>query len=56
MLWYIEVDTENVLGTHKLNLTKNVRKYNVKTKGNFQRRYVTVEVLYKEVSKGLRFR
>ena len=35
---YLSIETENVLGTHQGNLTKNVRKWKLKTKGAVQRR------------------
>mmetsp|Transcript_10192 Transcript_10192/g.11739 ORF Transcript_10192/g.11739 Transcript_10192/m.11739 type:complete len:472 (+) Transcript_10192:157-1572(+) len=40
---FVSIDTENVLGTHKLNLTRNIRKWKVKTKGTVQRRIKETE-------------
>lgn len=41
---YLSIETENVLGTHQGNLTKNVRKWKIKTKGSVQRRLKEHEV------------
>ena len=35
---HISIGHENVLGTHKANLTKNIRKWRIKTKGSVQRK------------------
>jgi len=35
---YLSIETENVLGTHKADITKNIRKHKIKTKGSVQRR------------------
>lgn len=40
----VSIDVENTHGVHKLNLTENIRKWKVKTKGAVQRRMGEVEL------------